>query len=143
MTKEIAATGSTVTLNYTIQLENGTRVGGQKPMSMTFTIGGGEVFPVLEEAIIGMGVNQVCSVTVSPEQGYGDYDDSLVLQLERNAFPDDMPIIAGRTVQYQTRDGKRTNFVIQAVEGDRITVDGNHPLAGQTLIYELDVQKIE
>ena len=143
MTKQSVVSGSTVTLNYTIQLEDGTRVGGHKPMSMTFTIGGGEVFPVLEETIIGMGIGQVRSVTISPEQGYGDYDDSLVLHLERKAFPDDMPIITGRTVQYQTRDGRRTNFVIQAVKDDRITVDGNHPLAGQTLVYEMELQKIE
>ena len=143
MTNDSAVAGSRVTLNYTIQLEDGTRVGGQKPMSMTFTIGAGEVFPAIEEAVTGMSVNQVLSVTISPEQGYGDYDDSLVLQVERNVFPDDMPIIPGRTVQYQTRDGRRTNFVIQAVKGDRITVDGNHPLSGQTLIYELELQKIE
>lgn len=142
MKNESAVNGNNVTLHYTIQLEDGSKIGNQKPMSMEFTIGGGEVFSVLEEAIVGMGINQVRSVTISPEQGYGDYKDNLVLQVERGVFPDDMPLIPGRTVQYQNRDGQRANFIIQEVSEDRVTLDGNHPLAGQTLIYEVELQKI-
>lgn len=143
MKEERAVKGSSVTLHYTIQLEDGSRIGNQKPMSMSFTIGGEEVFPVLEEAVIGMGVSEVRSVTVNPEQGYGEYDDNLVLQVERKVFPDDMPLVPGRTVQYQTRDGKRSNYIIQEVSEDRVTLDGNHPLAGQKLIYEMELQKID
>lgn len=143
MKEERAVKGSSVTLHYTIQLEDGSRIGNQKPMSMAFTIGGEEVFPVLEEAVIGMGVSEVRSVTVNPEQGYGEYDDNLVLQVERKVFPDDMPLVPGRTVQYQTRDGKRSNYIIQEVSEDRVTLDGNHPLAGQKLIYEMELQKID
>ena len=143
MNKASAVKGSTVTLHYTIQLEDGSRIGIQKPMSMAFTIGSGEVFPPLEDAVIGMGINQVRSVTIDPEQGYGDYKDNLVLQVERKTFPDDMPLVPGRTIQYQNRDGQRANFIIQEVGKDRVTLDGNHPLAGQTLIYEVELQKID
>ena len=143
MTNESAVIGSTVVINYTIQLEDGSKVGGHKPMSMTFTLGDGNVFPALEEAIAGMGPNQVRTVTLAPDQGYGDYNEKLVLQVDRKVFPEDMPMIPGRTVQYQTRDGQRTTFVVQEVAGDRVTLDGNHPLAGQTLIYEVELQKIE
>lgn len=143
MSEKQAVNGSVVTLGYTIQLENGSVVGGHKPMSMAFTVGGGEVFAALETAVIGMEVNQKRSVTISPEQGYGDYNDDMILQVERKAFPEDMPLIPGKTIQYQNRDGQRANFIIQEVEGDRVTLDGNHPLAGQTLIYELELQQIE
>ena len=143
MTQKHAARGSTVTVRYTIQLENGSKVGAHKPMTMSFTIGDGTVFPVLEKAVVGLGVNQVRSVAINPEQGYGDYNESLVLQVERKAFPDDMPLIPGKTVQYQNRDGQRSNFVIQEVKEDRVTLDGNHPLAGQSLIYEVELEKID
>lgn len=135
--------GSTVTLQYTIQLEDGSRIGKKKPMSMVFTVGGGEVFPVLEKAVIGMGVSQLRSVTINPDQGYGEYKDELVMQVERKSFPDDMPLVPGRTVQYQSRDGQRANFIIQEVNVDRVTLDGNHPLAGQILVYELELQEID
>ncbi len=143
MKKDSAVSGDTVTINYTIQLEDGSKIGDRKPMSMAFTIGSGEVFPALDEAIIGMGLNQVRTVTISPEQGYGDYNENLVLQVEKAVLPDDMALIPGRTVQYQTRDGQRTNFVVQEVSGDRVTLDGNHPLAGQMLMYEVELQKID
>jgi FKBP-type peptidyl-prolyl cis-trans isomerase 2 len=143
MKNQCAANGSTVTLHYTIELEDGSKIGSQKPMSMTFTIGGGEVFPVLEEAVVGMSISQVRAVTIKPGQGYGDYNDGLILQVERNVFPDDMVLVPGRTVQYQNRDGQRANFIVQKVDEDRVTLDGNHPLAGHTLVYEMALQKIE
>jgi len=143
MKTERADNGNVVTLEYTIQLEDGSVVGGHKPMSMTFTVGGGEVFPVLETAVVGMALHQKRSVKISPEQGYGDYRESLILQVERTAFPEDMPLIPGKTIQYQNRDGQRANFIIQEVKGDRVTLDGNHPLAGQTLVYEMALRKVE
>ncbi len=132
-----------VTLRYSIILEDGTTIGDQNTRPLTFKIGGGEVFPVLGHGVLGMRIGEVRKITVLPEQGYGSYNDDLVLQVDREVFPEDMKLVKGRTVQYQNRDGQRANFVIQEVNGDRVTLDGNHPLAGQELIYRLELLEID
>ena len=90
-----------------------------------------------------MRLNEVRDITIRPEQGYGVYNDDLVLQVNREVFPEDMKLVPGRTVQYQNRDGERANFVVREVSGDRVTLDGNHPLAGQDLIYRLELLELE
>ena len=141
MAENLADKGTTVTLRYSIILEDGRQVDAQNTKPLTFTIGAGKVFEALEQGVIGMSLNEVRDITVRPEQGYGVYNHDLVLQVDREAFPEDMRLVPGRTVQYQNRDGERANFVVREVGGDRVTLDGNHPLAGQELIYRLELLK--
>lgn len=143
MATETAVKGNSVTLRYSIILEDTTTIGDQKTKPLTFTIGAGKIFPVLEQGVIGMKVNDVRKIAIRPEQGYGVYNDDLVLTVDRESFPEDLTLVVGRTVQYQNRDGERANFVVQEVSGDRVTLDGNHPLAGQELIYQVELLKIE
>ncbi|SHO43796.1 peptidylprolyl isomerase [Desulfopila aestuarii DSM 18488] len=135
----IAERGKSVTIRYTIILEDGTRIreGATKPL--TFKIGGRKILPALEEGVVGMRVNEVKQIPVSSEQGYGRYKEELVIKVDRKMFPDDIKIVPGRTVQYQNRDGERANFVVQVVENDKVVLDGNHPLAGQNLVYEVEL----
>ncbi len=138
----VADKGSTVTLRYSIILEDGKQVDARSTRPLTFTIGAGKVFEPLEQGVIGMGVNEVRDITIRPEQGYGVYNDALVLQVDREAFPEDLKLLPGRTVQYQNRDGERATFMVREVSGDRVTLDGNHPLAGQTLVYRLELLEL-
>lgn len=142
MGKNLADKGTNVTLRYSIILEDGTQVDAQNTRPLTFTIGAGKVFEALEQGVIGMSVNEVRDITIRPEQGYGVYNDDLVLQVDREAFPEDMKLVPGRTVQYQNRDGERATFVVREVSGERVTLDGNHPLAGQDLTYRLELLEI-
>ena len=134
--------GSTVTLRYSIILEDGQQVDAQSTRPLTFTIGEGKVLEPLEQGVIGMSVNEVRDITIGPEQGYGVYNDDLILQVDREAFPEDLKLVPGRTIQYQNRDGERANFMVREVSGDRVTLDGNHPLAGQTLIYRVELLEL-
>ena len=102
-----AEKGSTVTLRYSITLEDGKQVDAQSTRPLTFTIGGGKVLEPLEQGVIGMSVNEVRDITIRPEQGYGVYNDDLILQVDREAFPEDLKLLPGRTIQYQNRDGER------------------------------------
>ena len=137
-----AGPGATVTLRYSIILEDGTQVGGQNTRPLTFRIGEGKVFAALEQGVVGMKVYEVRDILVRAEQGYGDYNDDLVLQVDREVFPEDLQLTVGRTIQYQNRDGERANFIVREVSGERVTLDGNHPLAGQNLTYRLELLKI-
>jgi peptidylprolyl isomerase len=135
----IAEKGKSVTIRYNIILEDGTRIqrGSIKPL--TFKIGGRKVLQALEEGVLGMRLHEKKEVHVSAEQGYGRYRDDLVIKVDRTIFPEDIKLVPGRTVQYQNRDGERANFVVQEVESDSVIVDGNHPLAGQNLVYEVEL----
>jgi FKBP-type peptidyl-prolyl cis-trans isomerase 2 len=134
-----AARGNSVTIRYTIILEDGTRISEGAIKPLTFKIGGKKVLPALEEGVVGMRVNEKKNIPVLAEQGYGKYNEELVIKVDRKIFPDDIKIIPGRTVQYQNRDGERANFVVQIVNDDSVVIDGNHPLAGQNLVYEVEL----
>ena len=137
-----AGQGATVTLRYSIILEDGTQVDSRNTRPLTFTIGDGKVLKALEQGVVGMKVKEVRDIVVTAEQGYGNYNDDLVLRVDLEAFPEDLQLVVGRTVQYQNRDGQRANFIVREVGGDRVTLDGNHPLAGQNLTYRLELLEI-
>ena len=135
--------GSTVTIRYTIAFEDGTPLGdGKNLQSLSFRIGSGKVFKALEEGIIGMKEHETRDIHLTPEKSYGVYRKDLVLQLDRTEFPEGMPLVPGRTVQYQDRDGERINFMVNEVRENTVIVDGNHPLAGKNLVYKVEVLTI-
>lgn len=142
MATQPAGQGAKVTLRYSIILEDGTQVDSRNSRPLIFTIGDGKVFKALEQGVVGMKVHEVRDILVNAEQGYGDYNDDLVLQVHREVFPEDLQLVVGRTIQYQNRDGQRANFIVREVSGDRVTLDGNHPLAGQNLTYRLEMLEI-
>lgn len=140
----IAEKGSSVKIQYVINLEGDSKVEQEKNgKPLSFKIGSGKVFQKLEEGVVGMQVNEKRRIPVSAEDGYGKYKKELVLRLERKVFPEDIKLIPGRTVQYQNRDGERVNFIVNEVTEKTVTVDGNHPLAGLDLVYEVELLEIK
>ncbi|MFV0439237.1 MAG: peptidylprolyl isomerase [Desulfopila sp.] len=138
-----AENGRSATICYSIILEDGSRVDAKKLKPLTFKVGAGKIMPALEEGILGMSPKEKRQIRISAEQGYGRYNEQLLLKVERKSFPDDLKLSPGRTVQYQNRDGERANFVIKAVDGESVILDGNHPLAGQNLIYEVELLSVQ
>ncbi len=135
--------GNYVKIQFSITLDDGSVVGvpGEKTQ-LNFKIGEGKLLPVLETGIVGMTENEIKKISILPEEGYGQYDKELVLRVERNSFPPDLNLTVGRTVQYQNRDGERVNFVVNALDETSVTIDGNHPLAGLSLTYEVELLEV-
>lgn len=132
--------GSYVKIQFSITLDDGRIVGIPKEKTqLNFKIGDGKVLPALEAQIVGMENKEIKKITISPEDGYGQYNKDLVLRVERKNFPHDINLTVGRTVQYQNRDGERVNFVVNAVDEKTVTIDGNHPLAGLNLTYTVEL----
>ncbi len=137
---KIAEKGSRVKIRFTIRLEDGSVVGtAEKKSELAFIIGKHSVLPGLEENVVGMKLNETKSIEISSEEGYGQYNKDLVFRLDREQFPPDVELTIGRTVQYQNRDGERVNLVVNDLDEKTVTVDGNHPLAGLDLIYEVEL----
>ena len=137
------AYGSSVKIQYSISLADGSKVERERTQEpLSFKIGLGQVFKKLEEELIGMQVNETRRIVVSADESYGRYKKEKVLRLDKKAFPADVKLIPGRTVQYQNRDGERVNFIVNEVTDTSVTVDGNHPLAGLDLVYEVKVLEV-
>jgi len=132
---------SVVTFHYTLKDHNGQLIDsseGQAPMA--YLHGAGNIVPGLEQALEGQDVGAHLEVTLTPDQAYGSYQPKLVQQLARKVF-EGATIEVGQRFQAQTQQGPRT-VVVTEVKGDLITIDGNHPLAGQTLHFTVDVAEI-
>lgn len=138
-----AAFGKKVTISYVIRQVDGDMVEPDRSARpLTFRIGNGKVLPRLEEEVVGMAVGDRRAIAVAPADGYGEYNRNLVLRVDRKIFPPDLKLEVGRTVQYQNRDGERVNLMVNEVTESTVTVDGNHPLAGMQLVYDVEMVAI-
>jgi len=138
-----AQIGSSVKIKYEIKFEDGAEVGSDRTKRpLSFKMGSGRIFRKLEEGIVGMKVNEVREITLAPEESYGPYKEELVLRVDRKMFPDDLSLNIGKTIQYQDRTGTRANFIVNAFDDKSVTIDGNHPLAGLNLKYEVELLEV-
>jgi len=138
-----AKTGDTVKIHYTGTLEDGTEFdssAGREPLE--FSLGSGQVIAGFDTAVDGMAVGDSKTVTIQPAEAYGDRHDQLVQEVPKSALPDDMKPEVGMQLQSQSPDGQAMNLVIAEVAEESITVDANHPLAGQALTFALELVEI-
>lgn len=128
-----------VTLNYSVADDTGAMVDdGATPL--VYVHGGTDLFPKLQAALAGRQVGDSLSVTLAPEDAFGAYDDDLVRVEPRDAFPDG--IEPGLQVEGSDQDGENRLYTIIKVDDDHVVVDGNHPLAGATLVMSMTVAAI-
>jgi peptidylprolyl isomerase len=138
-----AKSGDTVRIHYTGKLEDGTQFDsseGRDPLE--FALGGGQVIPGFDNAVEGMAVGDRKSVTIQPEEAYGPRHDQLIQDVPRNQLPDDMTPAVGMELQAQNETGEVMRFAVTAVDDESITVDGNHPLAGKALNFDIELVEI-
>ncbi len=138
-----AAAGDTVRIHYTGTLTDGTQFdssSGRDPLE--FKLGSGEVIPGFDGAVDGMSVGDTKTVAIPPEEAYGIRHEQLVQEVPRSALPDEVSPTVGMQLQSQSPDGQVMLLVITEVTDETITVDGNHPLAGQTLNFDIELVEI-
>jgi FKBP-type peptidyl-prolyl cis-trans isomerase SlyD len=110
---------------------------GQEPLE--YVHGKSNIVIGLEKQLEGKSVGEKLSVVVSPEEGYGEFDPSLIQDLPKTMFAGVETIEVGMEFHSQTPEGDMQIIAVKAVEGDTITVDGNHPMAGQTLHFDIEI----
>jgi len=138
-----AATGDTVKVRYTGRLDDGTvfdASGEDRPLH--FILGKNEVITGFDAAVAGMYQGESKTFTVPPEQGYGDHDPRWVETVERSLFPADFQLQPGHFVEVTRDSGEVFQIRIVACEGDDVTVDGNHPLAGEALTFDVELLEV-
>lgn len=129
-----------VSIHYTLKDQEGTVIdssSGAEPL--TYLHGAGNIIPGLENALVGKKQGDSFHVVVEPVQGYGEYRTELVQVVPRAAFEGVDSLEVGMAFNAQASDGSQRRVVIREVEGDDVTVDGNHELAGVDLHFSVDV----
>lgn len=135
-----AKPGDTVRLHYTGTLTDGSTFDSSAGLDpLEFTVGSGQIIPGLDVAIPGMAVGDTKTVTIAPEDAYGPRHEEGMQAVPRDQFPDDIPLEVGTALQVQTPTGQQMSVTISAVSEDEITLDANHPLAGKTLIFDIEM----
>ena len=138
-----AKTGDTVKVHYTGTLDDGTVFDTSKDRDpIEFTLGNKMVIDGFDNAVTGMEVGETKSVSLAPDEAYGQPRDELIGAVERSRLPEDLTPEVGMFLQAQSPDGQVNDVKITEVTDDTITIDANHPLAGQTLNFELTLVEI-
>lgn len=134
--------GSTVTVQYKLfGADNRLLYESEEPL--TFTVGKDDILPAFEENLMGLEAGQKHRFTLTPEEAYGPYQEELVFTLSRQQLMDDgEDIEPGQTLTLFTPEGESLMVVVLEVTDTTIKVDANHPLAGQSLIYEVEVLNV-
>ena len=138
-----AKNGDTVRVHYRGFFDDGTEFDssyGKDPFE--FTLGADMVIPGFENAILGMEEGETKTVHVDPEEAYGDRREDLVIQVERNQIPDHIQLEEGIVLQVSMDDGSISHVTVTEVGNEFVTLDGNHPLAGKPLNFEIQLVEI-
>ena len=138
-----AETGNTVKVHYTGRLDDDTQFdssAGRDPLE--FTLGTGQVIPGFEEAVTGMSIGDSKTVTIPADQAYGPHHADLILVVERSQIPAHINPEVGQQLEIHQQDGRAAAVVITEVTDESVSLDANHPLAGQDLIFDLELVEI-
>ncbi|MEP3429726.1 MAG: peptidylprolyl isomerase [Roseibium sp.] len=138
-----AKSGDTVRLHYKGTLDDGTVFDsseGREPLE--FTVGSGQVIPGLDSAIPGMKVGDEKNVNITPEDAYGLHNPAAQQTVPRTQVADTMDLEVGMQLQGQTEDGQVMSVTVVSFSDDEVVLDGNHPLAGKNLTFEIQITGI-
>ena len=142
-TPEIIADDVVVTIEYTLRNAGGEVLDssdGDEPLS--YLHGYQNIVPGLEAALTGKKKGDVVKIAVPPEEGYGVRDPAAVRELERDAFPPDADLRPGIQFVAELEDGEHMPMWVLAVDDEHVHIDMNHPLAGETLHFEVTVLEL-
>ncbi|PUB12143.1 FKBP-type peptidyl-prolyl cis-trans isomerase [Yoonia sediminilitoris] len=139
-----AKEGDTVRINYTGTLQGGDVFDssqGREPLE--FVVGGGQIIPGLDAAIPGMAVGDTKTVEVHCDKAYGPVNEDARQAIPRSEIPEDIPVTPGTQLQMQTPQGQVVPVVVAEVTEAEVTLDANHPLAGQDLTFAIEIVGID
>jgi peptidylprolyl isomerase len=138
-----AQEGDTVRIHYTGTLDDGTQFDssvGRDPIE--FTLGTNRVIPGFEAGVREMEVGEQKRIHIPAQEAYGERNDALIEEVPLQHFPQEMELSVGMRLQAQNPDGENFTVMVTALSETTATLDGNHPLAGEDLNFELELVEI-
>jgi peptidylprolyl isomerase len=138
-----AKPGDTVKIHYTGKLEDGTVFDSsvnREPLE--FTLNGGQVIPGFEQAVVGMMPGESKTQKIPMDQAYGPYRSEMVIEVSRQQLPADLQPEVGQQLQVQQPNGQAVPVFVTEVTDATVTLDANHPLAGEDLTFDIQLVEI-
>ena len=135
-----AKDGDKVKIHYTGKLDDGTVFDsseGREPLE--FTLGDGKIIPGFEKGTLGMEVGERKTITVPPKKGFGAWSRNNIMTIKKSDIPENITPQMGQRLQIPMEGGKVAQVTVTKIGDSRIEVDGNHPLAGKTLTFEVEL----
>ncbi|MEQ8604770.1 MAG: peptidylprolyl isomerase [Marivibrio sp.] len=138
-----AKEGDTVKIHYTGTLDDGTQFDSSREREpIEFKIGGGEILPGVEGAVVGLEPGGTNKVTLPAEDAYGERRDDMIQEIDRTVLPQEVEPQVGLQLQAQSPNGQPLLLTITEVGDEKVTVDANHPLAGKDLTFDVELVEI-
>jgi len=138
-----AKQGDKVRIHYTGKLNDGTVFDSSVDREpLEFTIGEGMVIPGFESAVEGMEVGEEKQISIQPDDAYGESRDDLVVEVPSDQIPESINPEVGMPLELRTQEGESVQVTVSEVKPDSVILDGNHPLAGETLNFDVKLVEI-
>jgi peptidylprolyl isomerase len=138
-----AKNGDTVEVHYTGKLQDGTVFDSsmdREPLS--FTLGEGNMIQGFEKAVLGMQVGDTKTATLSPEEAYGERNETMIVEIPKENVPPNIDPQVGQQLAIQQPDGRNIPVTVTIVDDQKVVLDANHPLAGKDLVFEIELMSI-
>lgn len=133
--------GNRVKVHYTGKLEDGQEFDSSiQREPLEFVVGTGQLIEGFEMGIIGLNKGDKTVLTINPEKGYGPVVESMIVQIPRSNAPEDVHV--GAQLQAEGDSGQQMIFTVREVNEENVTIDGNHPLAGKILNFEVEILEV-
>lgn len=135
--------GDTVSVHYTGSLDDGTVFDSSREREpLKFTMSKGQLIAGFESAVMGKEVGDVVTTHIPPAEAYGDADQEMIFSVSIDQVPDHITPTVGLPLTLESPEGERMEVTITEVTDTEITLDANHPLAGKTLTFEIEIVSV-
>jgi len=142
MSTETVQNDIVVSMEYTLHVDNEEIDSSKGQDPLQFLVGHGNIISGLEREMIGMKVGESKDVVVAPAEAYGEFDEEAFMDVPRSAFPKDMEIEEGSELTVRDDSGQSRYARVDTIEGDNVTLNFNHPLAGDELHFNVKVVEL-
>lgn len=134
--------GNIIDVHYTGKLTDGSVFDsseGRDPLR--FQVGSGQIIPGFEGAIMGKNIGDKVTVTIAPQDAYGEQKEELFVKIPNDKLPGAVEV--GQVLEASSEDGRTTQVLVHEVNDDHCVINGNHPLAGKELVFDIEVVSIQ
>jgi FKBP-type peptidyl-prolyl cis-trans isomerase SlyD len=139
MSKDTVEDGVVVSMEYSLHVDGELLDSSEEQGPLQFLVGYGNIISGLEEKMMGMKIGDSKDVVVQPKDGYGEFDDEAFMQVPRNDFPKEMSVEVDAELTVRDDAGNARYARVDSVEDDTVTLNFNHPLAGDELHFHVKV----
>jgi len=136
-------TGDAIMLHYTGLFKDGKVFdSSQEQNPIQVEVGAREIIKGLEKAVLGMKPGEKKTVTVKPEEGYGNYDEDFLIEIPEEKIPENISPQVGMQLQLINKQGQAISVVVTEILDKSVRLDTNHPLAGKVLVFDIELVEI-